>query len=117
MGLLGGCITDNADEDIDTDIDSPPIINMYTVEVEVTGTSEKADIYYSFKGIDFDLGDTWLPWTSGEFRGFDGDWFYVSAQNTDEHGTVIAKVYVDGIVVDAGYSYDEYGIASASVLL
>lgn len=115
IGILSGCTSEFSGSSNSRD-DYEPSFNAYNVTLEVTGTADSVDLYYSFAGRTISRDNVRLPWSSS-FLGLSGDWFYISAQNTGKYGEIEASVYVDSKRVDWGWTNSAYGIATASELL
>lgn len=85
---------------------------IYDVTYRVDGTG-RASLTYSNASGGTEQQDVDLPWekklnvTSGEF-------LYVSAQNKEERGTIVATIYVNGRIVKDAVSSGGYTIATAS---
>jgi hypothetical protein len=58
--------------------------------------------------------DVVLPWTSERIAVSPGDFLYISVQNHESYGSVVAKIVCDGVVVRESSSSGAYVIASVS---
>jgi hypothetical protein len=86
----------------------------YDVRLEVTGSAESVSVtYHNQSGGTSQVSSAGLPW-SYRYEGFDGDFFYVSAQNKGSSGTVTVSVYVDGRKYKTSTSSGGFVIATAS---
>lgn len=76
-----------------------PFSPSVTVEYKVTGTAETVDIdYIDANGKLAIINNVELPW-SLTFTADKGDAVFLSAQRTDDTGTVTVTIYSDGDVL------------------
>ena len=84
------------------------------VEYEVTGSASKVDVTYENEdGGTSQESDVSVPW-SYSFKGYSGDFVYISAQNQGETGSVTVTIYKNGSVFKTSTSSGAYVIATAS---
>ena len=94
-------------------VSRPVEVSSYKVKYEITGTATSVSITLSNAQGGTEQGDYKVPF-SKTFTFSPGDFVYISAQNNNDHGTVICKIYVDGVEVKSSTSTGAYVIATCS---
>jgi hypothetical protein len=108
--------------DSTTQSSASPVTSDVTVLYEVEGTTNMASITISTPGggtsqqSDIDVPMSMKSATGGQagmpltFQ--PGEFLYISAQNSNDHGSVTCRITVDGVVVSENTSHGAYVIAS-----
>lgn len=85
-----------------------------SVELKVTGTAKSVSItYVNEDGGTSQVSSVSLPW-SYSYNGTHDDFYYVSAQNNSETGTVTTKVLANSKEIKSSTSSGAYVIATSS---
>jgi len=88
--------------------------DTYSIKYSVTGTTSSVDVTYeNGDGGTSQKSDDSLPWTYS-FTGYSGDFIYISAQNQNDTGSVIATIYIDNEKYKSSTSEGAYVIATSS---
>lgn len=86
----------------------------YSVEYKITGSVSRVNVTYTnSSGGTSQESNVSVPW-SYTFKGYPGDFVYISAQNQGSSGSVTATVNKDGSAFKTSTSSGAYVIASAS---
>ena len=80
----------------------------------VSGSTQSASVTYSSGQGATSQRDVIVPWTSAPIQVEPGDFLYISAQNTGNHGTITVKIMSDGMAIRQSTSSGAYAIATAS---
>ncbi|MGP8243860.1 MAG: hypothetical protein ACLQVN_04995 [Bryobacteraceae bacterium] len=83
------------------------------VAYEARGTAGRVSLTYTNASGGMEQQTVTLPWNK-DFGVPRGTMLYLSAQNENERGTVTARIYVNGDVLQEAESSTPYGIASVS---
>lgn len=96
----------------------PP--QQYTIEYEVTGTCEKADVTYTnYEGGMEQISKVSVPWKKGytvAIKESGNIILTISAQNQNEHGSVSTSIKINGKTIKSSTSEGSYVVASASAM-
>ena len=84
----------------------------HQIQYKVSG-SYKASLTYRNAMGGTDQMKVSLPWTL-TFAGMPGQFAYLSAQNTEDWGTIECAIFLDGVLVRRATSNSPYGIATVS---
>jgi len=85
----------------------------YTVTYKMSGTARRADLTYQNAQGGSEQKEVALPW-SISFSATDGQFVYLSGQNTGEYGSVTCAILLNGTSVKQSTSEGAYKIASCS---
>ncbi len=88
--------------------------NSGTVKYEVTCSPSGFDITYENSSGNTEQKDISSGSWSSSFKGYSGDFVYISAQADNENATITAKIYYKGDVIETATSSGDYVIATAS---
>jgi hypothetical protein len=85
-----------------------------SVELKVTGTAQTVSITFQNKeGGTSQISDVVMPW-SYKYTGYPNKFYYISAQNNGETGTIMITVLRNGATYKTSTSSGAYVIATAS---
>lgn len=85
----------------------------YRVKYRVSGTTREASVTYNNAQGGTEQRDVSVPWeTSLTVKG--GHFLYLSAQNQQDHGSIVAEILVNGKTWKKSESSGAYKIASCS---
>jgi hypothetical protein len=91
-----------------------PVDVIINIELKVTGSAKSVFVTYENKdGGTSQIDSVSVPW-SYTYTGNTDDFYYISAQNNGENGTVTVTAYKNGQTMKTSTSSGAYVIASVS---